>query len=67
MIDLLDEVWVLCLPGWYESVGVLDEIQYAYKTSKPVYFIGVDQGGYEVSWTIPKMTWESIFPLSTIE
>jgi hypothetical protein len=29
MIDAFKKVWVLCLPGWVESVGVQMEINYA--------------------------------------
>lgn len=38
-IDWCDSVFVLMLPVWTESKGVADEIEYAIKTGKPVYYI----------------------------
>lgn len=34
-----DGVIVIMMPGWEESVGVTDEIQYAKSKDKPVYYI----------------------------
>ncbi|MDH5184381.1 MAG: DUF1937 family protein [Gammaproteobacteria bacterium] len=39
MIDACDEVMVLTLEGWKESVGVQAEIRYAVETGKPVSYI----------------------------
>jgi len=39
MIDKADEVWVLCLDGWDESLGVEVEIEHALKQDKPVHFV----------------------------
>ena len=36
-IDVANEVWVLTLPGWHESVGVRAETAYAIEQSKPVW------------------------------
>jgi hypothetical protein len=33
------ELQVLCLPGWEESAGVLDEISYAIRNNIPVVFV----------------------------
>jgi len=38
-IEITDGVIVLMLPGWKESVGVTDEIQYALSLGKPVYYL----------------------------
>ena len=38
-IDASDEVWVLKMPGYTESVGICAEIDYAMKWGKPVKFI----------------------------
>lgn len=38
-IDHSDEVWVLKLPGWRESIGVTAEINHAKKKGKPVKYI----------------------------
>lgn len=42
MIDNCDEVWVFCLPGWRESVGVQSEIHYALRNRKPIVYIRAD-------------------------
>jgi len=36
MIDIADEVWILCLPYWQMSIGVGKEIAYAEKIGKKV-------------------------------
>lgn len=33
------ELWVLCLPGWIDSVGVRDEIKFAEQLNKPIYLV----------------------------
>ncbi len=35
-VDRSDEVWLLNLPGWEESTGVKEEIEYARKKKKPI-------------------------------
>lgn len=42
-LDILkrcDELWVLTLPGYKESVGVQAEIKYASEFGIPIYYIG---------------------------
>lgn len=39
LIDRCDELWVLRLPGWDNSVGVLAEIHYALEHNKPVSYL----------------------------
>jgi hypothetical protein len=41
-IDVCDELWVYCQPGWDESHGVLNEIAYAQKIGKPVRYVLMD-------------------------
>lgn len=41
-ISRCDAVLVLKFPGWAESKGVTDEINYAIELKKPVYYIDVD-------------------------
>ena len=36
MLDKADELWVLQLGGWVDSVGVQAEIKHAFQTDKPV-------------------------------
>ena len=36
MIDVCDEVWVLCIDGWRGSKGVQSEIKYAHESHKPI-------------------------------
>jgi len=39
-VEAASELWVLCLPGWLVSKGVLEEIEFAQKLKKPIkYFI----------------------------
>ena len=38
MIDGCDEVWVLMLDGWRDSVGVKAEVWYAEHSGKPVHY-----------------------------
>lgn len=40
-IDKCDEVWVMKIPGWEESVGVRAEINYAHNTGVPVFYLDV--------------------------
>jgi len=39
MLEKSDEVWVLMLDGWTESVGVKQEIEYAKKLGKIIRYI----------------------------
>lgn len=41
MMDACDELWVLTIPGYRESVGIKEEIQYATETEKPVRFVDI--------------------------
>ena len=41
MLEKSDEVWVLMLDGWSESVGVKQEIEYAKKLGKIIRYIEV--------------------------
>lgn len=41
-ISSCDEVWVLQMDGWDQSVGVLAEIDFAVKNSIPVVFLSTD-------------------------
>jgi len=41
MIDRLDEMWVLRLDGWEQSLGVAAEVNHAIATGKPVRYAGV--------------------------
>ena len=45
MISLCDQIWVLKIPGWKESVGVTAEIAYALEENKPVFYLGADLRG----------------------
>ena len=38
-IEKSDEVWVLCIDGWRESVGVTAELKIAEQLGKPVKFL----------------------------
>lgn len=42
-IDKCDEVWVLSDPGWKESVGVTDELEYARAQGKPIMVLKWDR------------------------
>ncbi len=39
MIEISDAVLVITLPGWKESTGVTDEIEYAESLGRPVYYV----------------------------
>lgn len=39
MIKRSDELWVVMLDGWKDSVGVTEEIIYAKSLNKPIYYI----------------------------
>lgn len=43
-IEVMDEVWVLTLPGWRESVGVQAEIEFAERIGKVVRYLHLDSG-----------------------
>lgn len=55
MIDLSRAVFVLCLSGWQQSIGVTDEINYADTKNIPVYLIEVNPENEDTNlWmTIP--------------
>jgi hypothetical protein len=38
-IRMCGTVWVLCLPGWEESVGIEAELQYAKTMMLPIYLV----------------------------
>lgn len=42
-IDVSDGIIVMKMPGWSTSVGVTDELEWAAKTGKPIYFIEQDE------------------------
>lgn len=42
VLDRCDELWIVRLPGWYESYGVTKELEYAHKSGIPVKFIDYD-------------------------
>lgn len=39
MLDACDELWVVDMPGWQESVGINGEIRYMIKLGKPVHVV----------------------------
>jgi hypothetical protein len=39
MVDWADEVWVLMLPGWDESIGVKAECDLARELGKPILYL----------------------------
>jgi hypothetical protein len=39
MVKRADELWVVMMPGWKDSIGVTEEIAYAKKLQKPIIFI----------------------------
>lgn len=42
-IECCSEVWVLTMPGWKDSIGVTDEINYALEIGKQVKLIPVSE------------------------
>lgn len=38
-IDWCDELYVLCIDGWDESVGIKEEVDYAKKLGKKVFWL----------------------------
>jgi len=42
LLQACDEAWVLCLPGWKESIGVQAEIRKAVDLGIPVYYLSPD-------------------------
>lgn len=42
MVKRADELWVVMMEGWDNSVGVTSEIEYAQYLGKPLYFIVPD-------------------------
>jgi hypothetical protein len=43
MLRRCGELWVLCLPGWKESEGVMAEIKEAKKLGKEIIFVTEDE------------------------
>lgn len=39
LLEMCDELWVLTLPGWRESRGVLAEVRLASESGKPVRYV----------------------------
>lgn len=46
-ISKSDEVWVVQLPGWDQSIGVLEEITFALKHQIPVHYWSKTKNGYK--------------------
>ena len=44
MLRRCDELWVLCLPGWKESEGVMAEIKEAKRLEKEIIYVTEDEG-----------------------
>lgn len=44
MLVRSDELLVLCLPGWQESVGVTQEIEWAKAFGLPIAYMGDERG-----------------------
>jgi hypothetical protein len=42
LLDASEEMWILALPGWNESVGVRAEAEYCAKNSVPVRLVSTD-------------------------
>lgn len=54
-----DELWVLTLPGWQESVGVQAEIKIAKRLKLPVRFIDYDEETNQIQVSdTPQITFE---------
>jgi nucleoside 2-deoxyribosyltransferase len=53
LIDRSDGVIVVTMPGWKTSQGVQDEITYASRTKKPVYFLDPED-------SISKEIWDAL-------
>ena len=62
MIDVCDEVWVVCLAGWKESKGVMAEIEYALRSRKRIVYVEVRQGEYGEVEDFRVLTLTQIFP-----
>jgi hypothetical protein len=54
MVRKCDEFWVLCIPGFRESVGVTAERKIAGEIGIPVRFMIPAAGGYEFSDSEPQ-------------
>ncbi|MEM8603237.1 MAG: DUF1937 family protein [Cyanobacteria bacterium P01_H01_bin.121] len=39
MLNLCDELWVICLPGWRSAKGVQDECDYAGEIAVPIRYV----------------------------
>lgn len=44
---LADEMWVLCLDGWTESLGVKDELRYAGEIGLKYKFLSIHGGEFQ--------------------
>ena len=42
ILNVCDELWILCIPGWKESLGVQAETKYAKAQKKPVHYVQID-------------------------
>lgn len=51
LIDASDGIIVAMLPGWRDSTGVTDEIDYATKQGKPVWYLDVDTPHVDSIWS----------------
>lgn len=48
--EKVDEIWVLTLPGWDKSIGVLAELEEAKNYNKPIkYLLSDELGGWYLS------------------
>jgi hypothetical protein len=63
MISRSDELWVLAIDGWLESVGVQAEIKIAAHQGKPVRLVQQTPGGWEVGpevWDAGMKTYKEV-------
>jgi len=54
MISNADELWVLCLPGYTNSMGVQTELKIAKKLGKRVRYLIPHEFGYDLTDDAPK-------------
>lgn len=59
-IDHSDGLIVLTIEGWFQSVGVTDELQYAFATGKPVWMYETDFKGVSRFTVLDKETFIQI-------
>lgn len=62
-IGVCNELWVLCIKGWRDSVGVTAEIEFAEKTGKTIRFICLGDAGYEFITRAAAYDKKVVFPL----